>query len=293
MNIQDVVTFLNQSTGQHFEKIWIPSQKRDVHFRPLTTADVKTLLRTSTVSEFDLANEIIKISLFDKLLIEQDIPVNSKNINKIDYLSFLMGLRQILGNSVKFKFTCLHCNQTFEYEIDLEDIFGEFLMNFDLETQSHEYVYLDPKTCIEWHFNLKNYSMMDYLFYRFYMNQLKSLDQSNSENVIGKRYIIPILYCDEIWFKVGDESEQIEGWKNLEIQDKIEFFNKHIPAKMMLDITTNKKKRVAETLPEFVEKRFAEYQIEKIIDELPVKCPNLKCGKEFKGAFDVDSFFTF
>ena len=61
----------------------------------------------------------------------------------------------------------------------------------------------------------------------------------------------------------------------------------------MLDITTNKKKRVAETLPEFVEKRFAEYQIEKIIDELPVKCPNLECGKEFKGAFDVDSFFTF
>lgn len=292
MKIQDVVAFLNQSTGQHFEKIWIPTQKKDIAFKPLITSDVKTLLRTSNVSEFDLTNEIFKLSLFDKLIIDTDIPINSKNINKIDYLSFLMGLRQILGNSVKFKFTCLHCNKVFEYEVDLEDLFGEFLMDFDIETQTQEYIYNDSKTHIEWHFELKNYSMMDYLFYKYYMDKLKDLDQSNSENVIGKRYIVPILYCDNIWFKVGDESEIIEDWKNLEIQDKIEFFNKHIPTKMMIDVAS-KDKRIEETLPEFVENRFAEYQIENIINKLKVKCPNIDCGKEFIGAFEVDSFFTF
>ena len=33
--------------------------------------------------------------------------------------------------------------------------------------------------------------------------------------------------------------------------------------------------------------------MEKIVDDIIVKCPNPECGKTFTGAFSLDSFFTF
>ena len=291
MKLDDVVKFLNQNSGEHVEKIWIPSLKRDVLFKPLSTADVKTLLRTGSSGEFDISIELMKLSLFDKLIIETDTGISSKNITKIDYMSFLMGLRQILGNSIEFKFTCLHCQKEFNYFVDLENIFGDFLMNFDKDEQKAEYTYLDPKTKIEWHFELTNYTMMDYLMYRFYMSKLSELDKTNTDVIYGRSYIIPILYCHKIWFKVGEDTEQIDDWDKLEIQDKIEFFNKHIPTKIMLDIANNENK--IQTLPELVKEKFDEYKMEKIVNDIVVTCPNMDCRKTFTGAFDLDSFFTF
>jgi len=291
MKLNDVVNFLNQNSGEHVEKIWIPSLKRDVLFKPLSTADVKTLLRTGSSGDFDISIELMKLSLFDKLIIETDTGLSSKNITKIDYMSFLMGLRQILGNSVEFHFTCLHCQNEFNYFVDLENIFGDFLMNFDKDEQKAEYVYLDPKTKIEWHFELTNYTMMDYLMYRFYMSKLSELDKTNTDIIYGKSYIIPILYCHKIWFKINEDVEYIDDWDKLEIQDRIEFFNRHIPTKIMLDIANNESK--IQTLPELVRQKFDEYKMEKIVNDIVVTCPNTECKKTFIGAFNLDSFFMF
>ncbi len=43
--LAEISKFLKDESGQHTTNIYMPSIKRDVPFKPLTTADVKTLSR--------------------------------------------------------------------------------------------------------------------------------------------------------------------------------------------------------------------------------------------------------
>ena len=45
MKLDQLKEFLNEETGQHTQNIYLPSIKMDVPFKPLSTADVKTLSR--------------------------------------------------------------------------------------------------------------------------------------------------------------------------------------------------------------------------------------------------------
>jgi hypothetical protein len=104
MKTTDAVKILNQPTGNHLDKIYIPSAKREILFTPLTTADVKTLTRMNFISDFDLSIEGLKLGLFDKLCAEDLSETEIKNeegltvfpalsartITQIDYLSFLI-----------------------------------------------------------------------------------------------------------------------------------------------------------------------------------------------------------
>ena len=56
MKFDDIKKFLSEESGQHTTNIYMPSIKRDVPFKPLTTADVKTLSRIGIFNEFDLNN---------------------------------------------------------------------------------------------------------------------------------------------------------------------------------------------------------------------------------------------
>ena len=110
MKIKDAVKILSEPTGQHLEQIYVPSLGRNVLFKPLTTADVKTLTRMSITDDFDINIEGLKLGLFDKLCTE-DLSntevktedgkilypaISSSTITQIDYLSFLIGIRQML-----------------------------------------------------------------------------------------------------------------------------------------------------------------------------------------------------
>ena len=49
MKFKDITEFLNKESGQHTTNIYMPSIKRDVPFKPLTTSDVKTLSRIRNI----------------------------------------------------------------------------------------------------------------------------------------------------------------------------------------------------------------------------------------------------
>ena len=92
MKLDDVKNLLKEESGQHTTNIYIPSIKRDVPFRPITTADVKTLARIGVINDFDINNEMIKLGLFDKLCVEspETTGVNADTILPIDFISFLI-----------------------------------------------------------------------------------------------------------------------------------------------------------------------------------------------------------
>ncbi len=72
MKLNNLSNFLQQNTGDTTTNIYLPSIGREVAFKSLTVADVKTISRLSILPFFDINNELIKLSLFDKLILEDE-----------------------------------------------------------------------------------------------------------------------------------------------------------------------------------------------------------------------------
>ena len=140
MKLKDLEIWLQQESGQHTTNIFIPSIQRDIPFRPITTADVKTLSRIGLLNSFDINNEMVKLSLFNKLSVEskESSGIDADSILPIDFLSFLIGIRKLLNNELAYSFTCKECNKKFEHKIDLEELFNPYIFGFKKQTLTYE-----------------------------------------------------------------------------------------------------------------------------------------------------------
>lgn len=81
-----------------------------------------------------------------------------------------------------------------------------------------------------WKFELTNFAMSDYLYFRYFMKKLEDADDTSPEVAFESKYVKPILYVKNIWLN----DELIEDWPSLTIPDKLLFWNKIPP-----DITIN------------------------------------------------------
>ena len=265
-------------------------------FSPLTTADVKTLTRMSFLDIFDLNVEGLKLSLFDKLC-QEDLSdtavkdesgeilfpaINAQTITQLDYLSFLIGMRQMLNNDITFSFKCNKsgCNNQFEHTINLFEEFYDLIHEFHRQREFIEKI--DKKTGNIWKFELTNFTMLDYLYFRFFMERLSDNDANSPEVEYETKFVKPILYVKNIWLN----NEIIEDWQGLTIPDKLLFWNKISP-----DITINTAGTNHETVYDFIKKTFFEEKLTNHINEMIVQCPN--CSNKWRGVFTFDNFFIF
>ena len=172
MKLKDAMEILKKNDGNHINQVYIPSLGRKVMFSQLTTADVKTLTRNNVFDEFDLNVELLKLSLFDKLCHEdlKDEHVSSHTITQLDYLSFLIGIRQLLNNTLSYTFTCRKCDHKFKHTIDLAVQFDDDITNFKPQYETLELV--DENGHV-YKFELTNFTMEEYLYYRYVMTRLQ------------------------------------------------------------------------------------------------------------------------
>jgi hypothetical protein len=311
MKLTEAANIIQKANGAHLDKIYIPSIGREVFFYPLLTSDVKTLTRINLFDDFDIQVEALKLGLFDKLCSEDisndaiisdidDIPeeeaslrtptspypkLNSKTITQLDYLAFLIGIRQLLNNNINFKYTCVNpdCGESFEETIDLYEIFNEDILAFKRQTRYFEKI--DEKTGNIWKFELTNFTMSDYLYYRYFLEKLKEKDKNNPEVIFERRFIRPILYIKNIW--INDEI--IEDWQDSLLPDKLLFWNK-IPPEITLNTKDSDVLKDA-TIYNFIHNNFAEEKLFMKIKEMYTTCPH--CGKKYGGVYDFDNFFIF
>lgn len=309
MKLTDAVNMLKQAKGQHLDQIYIPSAQKTLMFNPLSTSDIKTLTRISFLEEFDLNVELIKLALFDKLCVDdlsetgividetneegevigkKEIkpPISSKTITQIDYLAFLIGLRQMLDNSLTYSLKCPNhdCQHEFEYTLNLEDEFNEEI--FEFKPQHFKVNIADPDTTFVWTFELENFSMYDYLHFRYMMKKIEQADGENPDILYETRFTKPILYIKNIYIN----DEMIEDWVDLSLPDKLMFYNK-IPPKVLFNLvgSTWKKDPEQVALCDFIEENFIEEKLNLKIYNLMIRCP--KCENEIRGAFNFDNFF--
>lgn len=283
MKFDDLKTFLNDDNGQHTTNIYIPSIKRDIPFKPLTTANVKTLSRIGILTDFDLNNELLKLALFDKLTIEkkESCGIDADSLTQVDFLSFLIGLRRLMDNTLTFSFTCQNCDKEFKHTLDLEAEFSSYIYGYQRKKFFFEKI---DKNDVIWKFELESYTMKEYLYYRYYIERMKEIDTNNPDVINEGSFIRPVLYIKNIW----KNDELIEDWREQILSNKIKLLNM-LPSEIIIDIKNTDEP--TDCLASFIRHNFDEEKMFTDIDKLEVTCP--ECGEVYNGLFDFDDFFTF
>ena len=281
MNIEAVSKILDNASGMHLEKIYIPSLQQYAFFYPLTTAHVKTLTRINFLDKFDLSIELLKLSLFDKLSAEtlSDRGLTANTITIFDYLSFLIGIRQLLKNDITFSFKCKNCQNKFQKTIDLSVEFDSIIQQF--RPQHEEFIKIDQETNNIWKFELTNFSMSSYLYYKFVLQQLAEKTKNNPDVMNQQRFMKPILYIKNIYLN----DQLITDWPEAPFPQKLALYNKISPNVTINETPTNN------SLYGFIHKTFAQEKLQQKIKEMTVTCDS--CGKNYRGVYRLDNFFTF
>lgn len=285
MNFNDLSKFLNEESGKHTQNVYMPSIKRDIALKPLTTADVKTLSRIGVVNTFDINNELLKLALFDKLSIESkdSCGLDSASLTHVDFLSFLIGIRKLMSNELSFSFTCNKCKKTFNKTIDLETEFADNIYNYERKKATFEK--LDNNGRL-FSFDLESYTMEEYLYLRYYVESLKEIDSNNPDVLNEAAFIRPVIYIKNL--KINND--EVTGWNEQTLAERIKIFNQ-LPSEILLDPQTNKKFDPESCLSNFIISTFDEEKLFKDVQNMPVKCPH--CGEEYVGSLKLNDFFTF
>ena len=201
----------------------------------------------------------------------------------MDFLSFIISLRKLLNNDLIFEFTCQQCETHFQHKLDLESEFSDFIFNYEPKTLIFEK--LDHSDNI-WKFELKSFSMKEYLYYRYYVEKLKEIDINNPDLLNEEKFLRPMLYISKIY----KNDEEIEDWDEQLLGTKIKFFNS-LPAELIINPTGEDNSD--DYLSQFIKNNFDEEKFIKAIDDIEVKCTNPECEETYTGLYTFDDFCTF
>jgi len=264
---------LNSNSGQHLDSIYIPSASRYMLFKAISVGQVKTLSRLDMFDNFDLNVELLKLSLFDALLVEDSTStnVNSNTITQIDYLAFLIGIKQLITTELTFKCECKICSQAFSHKIYLDKEFYSFFHDFKKQNLIFEKTDLDKNL---WKFELSNFTMKNYLYFEYVLNELKEKNKDD----ISYASLKQLLYIENIYLN----NEVIEDWQEKIITDKLKFFN-NIPAFITINTSNN------DCLLKFIEDNFMEEKIIQHVNDIKIVCP--KCKNEYSNIYNFNDFF--
>lgn len=277
MVLSNFTNFLRNSNGDMVTNIYLPSIKRYVPFKSLTVSDVKTIARIGLFEIFDINNELIKLALFDKLILEDkdSCGICAENITRIDYMAFLIGIRQLLDNNISFQLTCENCKQPISCDIDIDETFTPLIHQFQRKNITFEKI--DNKGH-NWKFELNSYTMKDFLYYSYYIEEIKNIENEKYKNDL---LLKPLLYITKIFC----DEEEIEDWSEQTFVEKFMFLNE-LPAEIMLNIRDHNDN---DYLITFILNNFDEEEIERKINELEIYCDS--CTSSFSNVFSFSDFF--
>lgn len=204
------------------------------------------------------------------------VGISSENISRIDYFSFLLGIRRLLNNDISFQFTCQKCKQTFNDSFDLEERFSEQIENF---TRKHLIFEKIDHSGTKWKFELDSYTMKDYLYYQFYLEEIKNVNEDEYNNDV---FLKPLLYVSKIY----KDDEEIEDWLKQTFLNKLLFFKK-IPGEIF--IGNQKSEDENKDLLTFIKKNFDEEKMNEFTSNIEVMCPY--CKEKYNHVYSFKDLF--
>ena len=271
MNLDDAINLVSESNGSHVYEVFIPSLKKELTFKPITTGQQKTLSKFSMdAKEFNFKYELLKLSLFDNLLVGED-GLSSSCLTEIDLISLLAGLRlNNMSDPLEIEMYCGSCTHKFNYAIDFEKIietckkyeFPLFDFSFDANDIHYDLVIADP--------TYKNLIELDE-----YIRQMAIEMKMDEEDITDFRaFNKPATFIKT----VSINGNIVEGFSDAGFIDKLKFYNM-LPPK----ITFGGKKSILNLILDEFDLSASDNMMGKI------NCPN--CKHEMEDVLTNDNFF--
>ena len=158
--------------------------------------------------------------------------------------------------------------------MDLEQVFNPLIQKFQRKNIIFEKTDYNN---ITWKFELNSYTMKDYLYYKYYLEEKKKYENEDINDILTK----PLLYITKIY----RNSEEIEDWKDQTFPNKLKFFNSLPPEIMLNSKSTNQNN----FLITFILNNFDEELLEKEVQNFEVICSS--CNKKYTNVYSFNDFF--
>lgn len=283
MNINDAIKAIGAGGGI---KLNIPSLKYAPLFKRVNTGIQKMMGTIAINSEDQYYSGMMRLAMFDELLLENTHEYKSSMLTTIDMIAFMAQLKLQVSDEIKMSTVCKKCGHQQTVSINLKKLiencsnheFKEYAINVEGGEPFHKYEFV-----------LKEPSYMDDLILSEGIRKSKiNLADTITEAQFYYIYSKLCLYVSKVVLDGneinGDEKSQ---FNKIPIQDRLKFFDT-IDQK----ITINEKNQ--SSILSIIVSKFSESKsMKEIFDDVisPKICQNSHCDCNLEGELSYDNFF--
>lgn len=282
MTVEEARKMLTAGGGQQF---FIPSFKKNLLFKELSTGLQKTLSKIAVSSDNHYVSNMARLGLFDEMLLEGTHEYKSGQLTIVDMIAFIAQLKRASNDSkiLNFDARC-SCGNVVKIVIDLDKVL-ENCKKYDFKRLISKFS-LDGK---EYEIELKDASWMDLIILQESLkNTYNDFNGSDLQFQIYYALNKICMYIASIKIngdEVKDKNEQpFDKW---DVPDRIKFFDLLNP-KITID------EEVSDSLINIVVQNFKDRELSAFIftDTFQNKTCGA-CGANVEGVFTYDNFFDF
>ena len=269
-----LVNLLKASAGSHTYDVWIPSQKRNVKFMPLTVGQQKTIsklamdVQTSRVED-EMTYRLQKKDMILSLSTEQ---LDETSLTEIDAIAISAAIRKSnIMSPLKMEMSC-DCGEKIGFSVD----FGVII------EKCRDFKFREVEISREiqgkrWKIVIGDASFDDSISYKNLQAMYK--EEGANRLVIDVEKFQFIDWPAQFIKRVFVDEEEVEDFPDMNLFDKIGFF-----VKVPQEVWFGEGNVIDACMEHFSQKYYSDLVFQ------DVKCS--KCDKVHKGAVSYDNFFT-
>jgi len=282
LDINTAMEMLETSFGESMSKIYIPSIKQSVEFKPLTVGMQKSISKMSLDFDDDVEYQILKISILKTLCLDKELDI--EKLTEVDFTSMLAQLR--LNNftePLKLIIPCINpkCQKSFNLNINIDDI-QDRCTKFEFQTKDIERTLKINNENMKFKFEITESSIMSNIEYQQYITFLSN-DENSVIDINNARVLsYPLKFIKNIYINGQQITQQIDneivGFSQFPMSDKIKVID-NLPPKVYSEGKNSVLYKVLDLFPYT--------RLLKLFPE--IKCPY--CKQPVEGVVTNDSFF--
>lgn len=269
MKSNELLKLLKAEAGESPQKIYIPSMKKEMSFKPLTAGMQKTISRVAIEdTSFSMGDyRLTQLSCLKALCLEN---FEEQKITDIDFLCALASLR--VYNKLEPLALTLNCEcgQKVSFNLNCEYVI-EQLRNYTSEKLTFQKKHFMFELGDPYILDVINFEVLDEMIQKD--EKLSQSMDSNKMRIVN----YPIQFIKNIF--VGPDQEPIDNYSELKFNEKIELLD-NFPSGIIYG--------EGETLVKFILEKFNPDRLNKFFQK--IYCPF--CKKDNKeGALSTANFF--
>lgn len=283
LNLDDAIGQIRQHGGVQYH---IPSIGKPLLFRSMDTGTQKMMGKIALTTD-KYKSDIIRLSLFDDMLLEGKKEYKSSNLKIVDAVAFMASLKRNLTDKLVYERPCPKCGTICRTHIDLDKVI-ERCKAFEFQTLNVEM--LDSAKKQNYNFEISDPSMMDIIILRESVFQMHDdLSDTMYETQAYYAFNKVCLYISKLSINNKEVKTKLgESFNKFPVQDRIKLFD-------TIDQNITISDSNPQSLLSIISERFSDAKLSKMLFDGTygeITCSSKACGLKLEDEISYDIFFT-